>query len=122
MNGVITSEEKSVESCLKIIHDMPKMEGLNLSKVVTTKQRYLWKDHTKTNFDVRKRYAESSKKLKIVAIDFGIKNSILNRLVSHGCEVLVLPSRSSLNDVLSNKPDGIFSQMVQVILLLFLRA
>jgi len=47
-------------------------------------------------------------KLKIVAIDFGIKNSILNRLVSHGCEVLVLPSRSSLNEVLSNEPDGIF--------------
>ena len=42
------------------------------------------------------------------AIDFGIKNSILNRLVSHGCEVLVLPSRCSLKDVLSNKPDGIF--------------
>jgi len=54
------------------------------------------------------RYDETSKKLKIVAIDFGIKNSILNRLVSHGCEVLVFPSRSSLKDVLSNKPDGIF--------------
>jgi len=84
------------------------MEGLNLSKVVSTKQKYLWKTHTQTNFDLRIRNAESSKKLKIVAIDFGIKNSILNRLVSLGCEVLVLPSRSSLNDVLSNKPDGIF--------------
>ena len=46
--------------------------------------------------------------MTVVAIDFGIKKSILNRLVSHGCEVLVLPSRSSLKDVLSNKPDGIF--------------
>ena len=108
MNGVLTSEDKTVESCLNIIHDTPKMDGLNLSKVVSTKQNYLWQDHTQTNFDVRKRNAESSKKLKIVAIDFGIKNSILNRLVSHGCEVFVLPSRSSLNDVLSNKPDGIF--------------
>jgi len=84
------------------------MEGLNLSKEVSTKQQYLWKSNTQTFFDLRKRYAESSKKLKIVAIDFGIKNSILNRLVSHGCEVLVLPSRSSLNDVLSYKPDGVF--------------
>ena len=46
--------------------------------------------------------------LKIVAIDFGIKKSILNRLVSHGCEIIVLPSSSTLKDVLSNKPDGIF--------------
>jgi carbamoyl-phosphate synthase small subunit len=108
MNGVITSEDKTLDSCLKMIHDTPNMEGLNLSKVVSTKQKYLWTNHTQTNFDLRLRNAESSKKLKIVAIDFGIKNSILNRLVSHGCEVLVLPSRSSLKDVLSNKPDGIF--------------
>ena len=108
MNGVLTSEDNTVESCLKIISDTPKMEGLNLSKVVSTKEQYSWNSHTKTIFDLRKRYAETSKKLKIVAIDFGIKNSILNRLVSHGCEVLVLPSRSSLKDVLSNKPDGIF--------------
>ena len=108
MNGVITSLDKTEENCLKLIHDTPKMEGLNLSKVVSTKEQYLWKSHTQTIFDLRKRFAESSRKLKIVAIDFGIKNSILNRFVSHGCEVLVLPSRSSLKDVLSNKPDGIF--------------
>ena len=42
MNGVITSEDKSLESCLKILHDIPNMEGLNLSKVVSTKQQYLW--------------------------------------------------------------------------------
>ena len=82
--------------------------GLNLSKLVSTKQQYLWKSHTQTTFDLRTRYDESSKKLKIVAIDFGIKNSILNRLVSHGCEIVVLPSRSTLKDVLSHKPDGVF--------------
>ena len=108
MNGVLTSEERTVESCLKIINETPKMEGLNLSKVVSTKQQYLWKNPTETYFDVRKRYSEKPYKLKVVAIDFGIKKSILNRLVSHGCEIIVLPSRVSLKDVLSNKPDGIF--------------
>jgi len=108
MNGVLTSEDNPVESCLKIIDETPKMEGLNLSKLVSTKQKYLWRNPTETNFDVRKRYSEKAKKLKIVAIDFGIKKSILNRLVSHGCEILVLPSQSSLKDVLSNNPDGIF--------------
>ena len=108
MNGVITSEDKTVESCLKIISEMPKMEGLNLSKEVSTKQKYLWQNPSQTVFDVRKCFSEKPNKLKIVAIDFGIKKSILNRLVSHGCEILVLPSRSSLKDVLSNEPDGIF--------------
>ena len=108
MNGVLTSEDKTVENCLAIISETPKMEGLNLSNEVSTKQQYLWKNPTETDFDLRKRYSDKSKNLKIVAIDFGIKKSILNRLVSHGCEILVLPSCSSLNDVLSNNPDGIF--------------
>ncbi|MDA9704309.1 glutamine-hydrolyzing carbamoyl-phosphate synthase small subunit, partial [Prochlorococcus sp. AH-736-L19] len=108
MNGILTSEDKTVKNCLKKISEIPKMEGLNLSKEVTTKQQYLWQKTSETNFDIRKRYLEKTKKLKIVAIDFGIKKSILNRLVSHGCEILVLPSRSSLKDVLSKKPNGIF--------------
>ena len=108
MNGVLTSEDKTLESCLKMIYETPKMEGLNLSKEVSTEQQYLWQYPTETDFDVRKEYSENKKKLKIVAIDFGIKKSILNRLVSHGCEILVLPSRSSFKDVLSNNPDGIF--------------
>jgi len=108
MNGVLTSEDKSVQSCLRIIHETPKMEGLNLSKIVSTKKSYFWQNPTDTNFDVRQRYSRKFHKLKVVAIDFGIKKSILNRLVSHGCEILVLPSQSSFEDVLSNNPDGIF--------------
>ena len=113
MNGVLTSEDKSVENCLEIISQTPKMEGLNLSKVVSTKNKdYDLLDEISTAvkeisegelFQIQK-----SRSLKIIAIDFGIKKSILNRLVSHGCEIIVLPSRSSLNDVLENKPDGVF--------------
>ena len=108
MNGVLTSEDITVDDCLERLHKTPKMEGLNLSKEVSTKQKYSWKNTTETDFDVRKKYSIKNNKLKIVAIDFGIKKSILNRLVSHGCEILVLPSRSSLKDVLSTKPNGIF--------------
>ena len=108
MNGVLTSENNTVESCLNRIYETPKMEGLNLSNIVSTKQQYLWENLSETDFDVRLKHAKQTNKLKIVAIDFGIKKSILNRLVSHGCEILVLPSRSSLKDVLSNDPDGIF--------------
>jgi len=53
MNGLITSNDKTVESCLDKINVTPKMEGLNLSKLVSTKQQYLWRNHTQTNFDLR---------------------------------------------------------------------
>ena len=108
MNGVITSEVKDIKSCLNIISDIPNMEGLNLSKEVSTKKNYSWITTTKTDFDVRKEKSKDCKKLKIIAIDFGIKQSILNRFVSHGCEVLVLPYTFSFKDILAHKPDGIF--------------
>ena len=108
MNGALTSEDITVENCLKIINKTPTMEGLNLSKEVSTNKKFSWLTTTETDFDKRKIKTEMSNKLKIVAIDFGIKKSILNRLVSHGCEIIVLPSRSSLEDVLSHNPNGIF--------------
>ena len=108
MNGLITSEKKDLQSCLKLIAKAPDMTGLNLSKDVSTKNNFLWKQTTKTVFDRREKFSKNINKFKVVAIDFGIKKSILNRLVSHGCEILVLPSNSSFNDVLVHKPDGIF--------------
>ncbi len=108
MNGLITTEMNNLDSCLEIISNAPEMKGLNLAKEVSTKKNYLCKDTTKTDFDVREVLSKNINKLKIVAIDFGIKKSILNRLVSHGCDVLVLPSNSSFEDVLGHNPDGIF--------------
>ena len=108
MNGLITSEKNDLETCLKIISNAPNMKGLNLAKEVTTKDKYLWNENTMTDFDVRKTLNDNVNIFKIVAIDFGIKKSILNRLVSHGCEVMVLPSNSSFEEVLGHNPDGIF--------------
>ena len=108
MNGVITTEKNDFDSCLEIISNTPNMQGLNLAKDVSTKKNYFFKETTITDFDVRERTYNNINKFKIVAIDFGIKKSILNRLVSHGCEILVLPSNSSFEDVLSHDPDGIF--------------
>ena len=108
MNGLITTENKNHDSCMEIISKAPNMKGLNLAKEVSTKNNYLWKETTKTDFDVREKSHNNPKKLKIVALDFGIKKSILNRLASYGCEVLVIPSSSSFETVLSHEPDGIF--------------
>ena len=108
MNGLITTEKNDLDSCLEIISNTPNMEGLNLAKEVSTKENYISKEITITDFDVRESIKNNINKFKVVAIDFGIKKSILNRLASHGCEILVLPSNSSFEDVLSLDPDGIF--------------
>ena len=49
MNAVLTNEDRTVESCLEMLNETPKMEGLNLSRTVSTKQQYLWRNPTETD-------------------------------------------------------------------------
>ena len=106
MNGLITSEKINDEDCFEMLNNYPKMNGLDLASKVSTKEQYTWDKPCNNQFES---YEFATKeKLKVVAIDFGIKKSILNKLTSLGCDVLVLPSSSSIDDVLSHNPNGIF--------------
>jgi carbamoyl-phosphate synthase small subunit len=40
--------------------------------------------------------------------DYGVKQNILRRLTSYGCNLTVLPAQTSAEDVLKMNPDGIF--------------
>nr|QCI04186.1 Carbamoyl phosphate synthase small subunit [Anotrichium furcellatum] len=56
------------------------------------------------NYKLSKVYNSS---LKILIIDFGIKFNIINRLISYGCEIVVVPYTSSYNTIKLHNPDGI---------------
>ncbi len=45
---------------------------------------------------------------RVVAYDYGIKQNILRLLVDHGCDVTVVPAKTSAEDVLALKPNGVF--------------
>ena len=47
-------------------------------------------------------------KFKVVAVDYGAKRNILRCLASVGCDLTVLPAKSTVEDVLAHKPDGVF--------------
>ena len=44
----------------------------------------------------------------VVAIDYGIKRNILRLLASAGCKVTVVPAKTSAEDIMALKPDGVF--------------
>ncbi|MFL2795071.1 MAG: glutamine-hydrolyzing carbamoyl-phosphate synthase small subunit [Paracoccaceae bacterium] len=82
------------------------LEGLDLAKNVTCRQSYKWDE---MRWAWPKGFGKQNHaKHKVVAIDYGAKRNILRCLASAGCEVTVLPASSSVDDVLSHKPDGIF--------------
>jgi len=108
MSGIITNEDISIESCRKYLNNTPSMCGSNFASKVSTTKEYVW-NHSESNFLFGNKIINNKKeKLKVVAIDFGIKKSILNRLTFYGCDVIVLPSKTSIDKVLSYKPNGIF--------------
>ncbi|KZR64128.1 glutamine-hydrolyzing carbamoyl-phosphate synthase small subunit [Prochlorococcus sp. MIT 1306] len=107
MNGVISSDGSTPKQLMELLQQAPSMEGLNLADQVSTKDPYSWRSTCAVGFDQRlKRHLDSP--YRVVAIDFGIKRAILDRLVAHGCEVTVLPASSDLATVLSSQPEGVF--------------
>ena len=47
-------------------------------------------------------------KLKIVAIDYGVKQNILNCLHNLNANIVVVPATTPASVILSYKPDGVF--------------
>ncbi len=108
MNGIIsTRDELAPKDLLDKLSGIPQMEGLNLVDSVTTKAPYVWNSSASVEFDKRIRN-HSDKPFKVVAVDFGIKRSILHRLAAHGCDVTVLPASSDISTVLEACPEGVF--------------
>ncbi len=95
--------KKLINSTLK----WPGLNGLDLAKTVSTKYRFVWKGFkTWTKEQGYKKIKK--KKLKVVAIDYGIKTNILRYFSNFYCDVIVVPCETSAEDILALKPSGIF--------------
>jgi carbamoyl-phosphate synthase small subunit len=107
INGVINSDGASPQDLLDQVRTAPSMQGLNLAAQVSTCQPYTWTQPCAAPFDARLQQ-QPARPYRVVAIDFGIKRAILDRLVAHGCQVTVLPADASLEQVLALAPEGVF--------------
>ena len=95
--------KKLINSTLK----WPGLNGLDLAKTVSTKYKFVWKGFkTWTKEQGYKKIKK--KKLKVVAIDYGIKTNILRYFSNFYCDVIVVPCETSADDILALKPSGIF--------------
>jgi carbamoyl-phosphate synthase small subunit len=84
----------------------PSMSGLDLARVVSVDAAYPW---AQTEWALGSGYGtQATSRWHVVAYDFGIKRNILRMLASRGCRITVVPARTSADEVLALKPDGIF--------------
>jgi carbamoyl-phosphate synthase small subunit len=92
MNAIISSENLNEKELQKLVLEVPKMSGLELSSKVTTD----------TSYEVK----PENPKLKVSLLDLGVKRNIVKCLVERGCHVKVFPLQSSKADLDSFNPDG----------------
>jgi carbamoyl-phosphate synthase small subunit len=108
MRGVVvTGSGLDPDALVERARALPKMEGSDLVRGVTTRKPFDWPAEDPNEFGlVPGRLAK--RRLKIAAYDFGMKRNILRRLSAHGCDVRVYPATAPAADLIATKPDGVF--------------
>lgn len=94
MNGIISSETTDIDALQEQLDRVPSMAGLELASKVTTREAYTAGD--------------PSSPWKVAALDFGIKQNILDCLTARGCFVKVFPAKTPLEELKAFDPDGYF--------------
>jgi carbamoyl-phosphate synthase small subunit len=105
-NGCLIAGDVDTTEALKKAKSFPGLAGMDLAKVVTTKQPYEW---TEGSWELGKGYRKTENpKFHVVAYDYGIKRNILRMLADRDTRVSVVPAQMPAKDVLKMKPDGVF--------------
>jgi len=95
MRAAVSSVDTDARSLLERVLASPGMSGADLCGEVTTPEAYVVP-------------AEGATKFRVAALDYGIKRNTPRRMAARGIEVCVLPSTSTVEEVLAVKPDGVF--------------
>ncbi len=82
------------------------LKGMDLAKVVTTKEAYAWNEGTWVRGEGH--CPGAAARFKVVAYDYGVKRNILRMLADRGCAITVVPAKTPAAEVLAMRPDGVF--------------
>ena len=108
--GTIAHYETGRFNISKLINSTTKWSGLknlDLAKEVSTPKNYIWKGFKtwKKETGYKKNNINS---FHVVAIDYGIKKNILRYFSDFNCKVTVVSCKTSADQILALKPNGIF--------------
>jgi len=135
LRGMVSTDDTPAEQLIAEARALPSMAGQELASRVSAAKSYEWArgsielampiaaaaaaaagakgkppasgapaaSRTRSNGD-----AVAQPRHRVVAYDFGIKQNILRLLVDHNCDVTVVPAKTSAEDVLALKPNGVF--------------
>jgi carbamoyl-phosphate synthase small subunit len=102
---IVAGDNIDVDAAIKAAQGFDGLKGMDLAKVVSTKESYSW---DKSCWHLSGESQAAPERFHVVAYDFGAKSNILRMLVERGCKLTVVPAQTSAEDVLAMNPDGVF--------------
>lgn len=91
----VSSVDDDPEGLLQRVRQQPEMLGADLSAEVSTPQRYTVE-------------AEGEHRFTVAAVDLGIKRNVPRRLAARGVTTHVLPSTTTIEEILETGADAVF--------------
>ncbi len=101
MKAVISNEDLNNERLVKKAISSPCLTGLDLVKEVSCGQKYVWPQSSGTT------HRTPEKQFKVVVIDCGVKFNILRSLNNLDCQVIVVPAKTTAEEILAMNPNGV---------------
>jgi carbamoyl-phosphate synthase small subunit len=108
MKACLSTGAVSPSAAVEAAKSSPGLEEVDLVGEVTATEPYEWDpEFTLSGSSLIERVPGRREPL-VVLYDFGVKRNILRLLRRHGFRVMVVPARTSADDALLLRPDGIF--------------
>jgi len=116
--GVISTVDLDPARVVAKAKARPGLVGRDLVRDVTCAEPYDWSegpwrsgemaDAETAGSATAARLLDPAERPFVIAYDYGIKFNILRNLVANGCKVRVVPATMAADEVLAQRPDGVF--------------
>jgi len=94
MNCIISTEITNPEALQAALQEVPDMDGLELASTVSTQEIY--------------ELGNPASAIKVAVLDFGVKQHILECMVSRGAHLRVFPAKTPFEKIQEFAPSGYF--------------
>jgi carbamoyl-phosphate synthase small subunit len=105
--SIVTGAKANAEEAVRAARKFPGLKGMDLAKLVSTKQAYQWNQGSIWP-ERQSVYTKRVASFHVVAVDYGIKRNILRLIADQDCRLTVVPATTKADEVLALLPDGVF--------------
>lgn len=102
---IVAGDNIDVDAAIAAARDFAGLKGMDLAKVVSTKEAYEWADGI---WHIDGQVRKMAPRFHVVAYDYGIKKNTIRMLVERGCKITVVPAQMPAEEVMKLNPDGIY--------------